>query len=82
MRKPKVSLEYVRALPGPIESIPELSRTAGSFDLNAVKNKIEKATSSVCHTWDQRGGYLRANHMPSGRNRAMSGFISGTVSEN
>ena len=52
MRKPKVSLEYVRALPGPVEHGLELSRTAGSFDLNAVKNKIEKATSSVCHTWD------------------------------
>lgn len=52
LRKPKVSLEYVRALPVPVEHVPEPSRTAGSFDLNAVKNKIEKATSSVCHTWD------------------------------
>lgn len=69
MKKPKVSLEYVRSLPASKNQEPELPQTAGSFDTTAVKQKIEHATSSVCRTWGREGGYLRAD-----RRRGASGY--------
>ena len=71
MKKPKVSLEYVRSLPASKRQEPELPRTAGSFDTTAVKQKIEIATSSACRTWGREGGYLRAD-----RRRGASGYQS------